>query len=103
MYAQQINYQTHFFHLTTRGDIDEDAKMMMQKWKMSDIEEDEVMWIVVRDVLFLISTLRSLFGSLLLFFVDFDPSFIRFFKRKPVKKKFEILGNKLYGNGYGVN
>eukprot|EP00824_Muranothrix_gubernata_P025914 TRINITY_DN869_c0_g1_i3.p2 TRINITY_DN869_c0_g1~~TRINITY_DN869_c0_g1_i3.p2 ORF type:complete len:199 (+),score=52.10 TRINITY_DN869_c0_g1_i3:174-770(+) len=54
---------------------------MMHKWKMSDIEEEEVMWIVVRDVLFLISTPRSLFGSLLLLF-DFDPSFISFFKRK---------------------
>lgn len=56
---------------------------------MSDIEEDEVMWFVVRDVLFLISTRRSLFGSLLLLF-DFDPSFISFFKRKPVKKKLRL-------------
>lgn len=62
---------------------------MMQKWKMSDIEEDEVMWFVVRDVLFLISTRRSLFGSLLLLF-DFDPSFISFFKRKPVKKNLRF-------------
>lgn len=62
----------------------------MHKWKMSDIEEEEVMWIVVRDVLFLISTPRSLFGSLLLLF-DFDPSFISFFKRKPVKEEIPIL------------
>uniref|UniRef100_A0A1J3FF36 Uncharacterized protein n=1 Tax=Noccaea caerulescens TaxID=107243 RepID=A0A1J3FF36_NOCCA len=60
--------------------------MMMQKWKMSDIEEEEVMWIVVRDV-FLVFTRRSLFGSLLLL-VDFDPSFIPFFKRK-----LELWGN----------
>jgi len=48
---------------------------MMHKWKMSEIEEEEVMWIIVRDVLFLVSMQRSLFGSLLLIF-DFDPSFI---------------------------
>ena len=63
--------------------LDEDAKMIMQKWKMSDTEEEEVMWIIVGDVLFMVSTRRSLFGSLLLIF-DFDPSFISFLKRKPV-------------------
>lgn len=96
-----------FFHLTTKGDndiksnrvletiwLDEDAKMMMQKWKMSDIEEDEVMWIIVRDVSFMILARWSLFGSLLLLFVDFDPFFIWFFKRKPAREETEILGNK---------
>jgi len=52
---------------------------MMHKWKMSDIEEEEVKWIVVRDALFLVSTRQSLFGSLLF---DIDPSFISFLKRK---------------------